>query len=102
MITLFTRDRTTAPKAMPMITATARSMTLPRSRNFLRSWSTAPPRSPDRRRRIGVAGGLPAPLPQLTSAHPPIGIGPPGYHAPAIAAEYPTIERGCFYAQDLR
>src|SRR6476469_8380051 len=42
MITLFTRDRTTAPNAMPMITATARSMTLPRSRNFLRSWSTAP------------------------------------------------------------
>jgi hypothetical protein len=29
-------------------------------------------------------------------------LGPPDYHAKAIAAEYPTIERGCFYAQDLR
>jgi hypothetical protein len=27
---------------------------------------------------------------------------PPDYHAEAIAAESPTIERGCFYAQDVR
>src|SRR5207247_5120567 len=26
----------------------------------------------------------------------------PGLPCQAIAAEYPTIERGCFYAQDLR
>src|SRR5262249_18003797 len=45
MITSFTSDDTTRPNAMPMTTATARSITLPRSRNFLRSWSTAPPRS---------------------------------------------------------
>jgi hypothetical protein len=29
-------------------------------------------------------------------------LGPPDYHARAIAAESPTIERGCFYARDLR
>jgi hypothetical protein len=29
-------------------------------------------------------------------------LGPPDYHAKAIAAESPTIERGCFYARDLR
>jgi hypothetical protein len=29
-------------------------------------------------------------------------LGRPGFHAEAIADEYPTIERGCFYARDLR
>jgi hypothetical protein len=57
-------------------------------------------RNPDRvlampcRPLPSVAGGVIQPLHWS--------LGQPGYHAEAIAAEYPTIERGCFYAQDLR
>ena len=29
-------------------------------------------------------------------------LGPPQYHAEAIAAEYPTIERGCYFARRVR
>jgi hypothetical protein len=29
-------------------------------------------------------------------------LGPPDYHAQAIAAEYATMERGCFYAREVR
>ena len=38
----FTNAVTTAVKAAPMTTATARSTTLPRRMNFLKSLSTAP------------------------------------------------------------
>jgi hypothetical protein len=29
-------------------------------------------------------------------------LGSPQYHAEAIAAEYPTIERGCYFARRVR
>ena len=29
-------------------------------------------------------------------------LGPPGFHATATQAEYPTIERGSFHARDVR
>jgi hypothetical protein len=29
-------------------------------------------------------------------------LGPPQYHAEAVAAEYPTIERGCYFARRVR
>jgi len=46
------------------------------------------------RRLPSVAGGVVQPFRWS--------LGPPDYHAKAIAAESPTIERGCFYARDLR
>src|SRR5207237_5695398 len=42
---------TTAPNAAPITTATARSTTLPRSRNALKSFSTMIPSFPSRARR---------------------------------------------------
>src|SRR2546430_17325602 len=64
MITSLTRLVTIDPKAAPTTTATARSMTLPRSRNALNSLINLPPsRSP--------AGRVPGPLAaeQLENLH---------------------------------
>jgi hypothetical protein len=43
LMRLSTREVTTAPKAAPTTTATARSTTFPRIRNFLNSLNIIPP-----------------------------------------------------------